>query len=84
MEDSIQELADAIYREKVLRARKTPDLTKMSDGPNLFADSLERMRAGLRSEFPAANSAEIEVKLRKQLDRLSRLHDHGIYEKSSN
>ena len=83
MEETIQELADAIYRDKVRRARAMSVSEKMGDGPELFADSLERMRAGLRSEFPLADSVEIEEKLRGQLDRLNRLHEHGIYEKSS-
>ena len=83
MEETIQELADAIYRDKVRRAREMTVSEKMGDGPELFADSLERMRSGLRSEFPQADSVEIEEKLRGQLDRLNRLHEHGIYEKSS-
>lgn len=83
MEDSIQELADAIYREKVLRARNASGTDKMSDGPKLFLDACERMRLGIRSDFPGAAAEEIEEKLRQQLNRLTRLHEHDLYQKAS-
>jgi hypothetical protein len=68
-----QELADAIYRDRVLRARQTPLEKKLLAGAQLFDEVCDRMRAGLRDENPGADAATIEELLRRRLDLLKRL-----------
>ncbi len=79
MDDEIPALADAIYREKVLRARSAPITKKMGWGAELFVESCSRMRSGIRSQFPDSTAADVERVLRERLDRLSRLHEHRIF-----
>jgi hypothetical protein len=69
----IQELADDIYRERVLRARRTPIEQKIFAGAELFEGVCERMAAGLRHENPGADEATIQELLRRRLDLLRRL-----------
>ena len=47
-----KEIADALYRDRVLQARRTPVTEKLFDGGNLFDDVCERMRAGIAAGFP--------------------------------
>jgi hypothetical protein len=63
-------LIDAIYREKVLRARRTPIAEKFLAGAELFEMVAERMKAGLRSENPGADEATIDALLVKRIARL--------------
>jgi hypothetical protein len=82
MDENIQELADSIYREKVRRARKASPSKKMGWGAELFAEVCGRMRSGIRSQHPEATNAEVEAILCKRLDRLTRLHESGVFEKA--
>jgi len=68
-----QELLDAIYRERVLRARQVPPAQKLLAGAQLFDQACERMRAGLRDENPGADEKTIEELLRRRLGMLRRL-----------
>ena len=70
-----QELVDAIYREKVLRARRMPAIEKLFAGPRLFAEVCNRMKAGLRMENPGADEARIQELLLKRIDRLRQLDE---------
>jgi hypothetical protein len=67
------ELIDAIYREKVLRARRVPIEQKFRAGAELFEMVCRRMADGLRSENPGADEARIGQLLGERLDRLRRL-----------
>lgn len=69
------ELIDAIYREKVLRARRVPIEQKFHSGAELFEMVCRRMADGLRSENPGADEAMIDELLRARLDRLRRLRE---------
>ena len=80
MESTIQPLADAIYADKVRRARAAPASKKMGWGPELFTESCDRMRSGIRAQFPEASSAEVGALLLRRLNRLRQVHEHGIYQ----
>ncbi len=71
--EPIRELADAIYRERVLRARRTPIEQKIAAGGELFEEVCERMADGLRDENPGADEATIQELLRRRLALLRRL-----------
>ncbi len=79
-DERIAELADSIYREKVLRARTVPSSKKMGWGPQLFADACARMRSGIRMQFPGADELEVERILRERLARLDQVQEHRIFE----
>ena len=68
-----RELIDELYRERVLRARRTPPERKLLAGGELFDAACERMAAGLRAENPGADEATIRALLRRRLDLLRRL-----------
>jgi hypothetical protein len=68
-----KELIDDIYRERVLRARRTPIEQKISAGGELFEGVCERMADGLRNENPGADEATIQELLRRRLALLRRL-----------
>ncbi len=73
-----QELIDAIYRSKVLRARAMSPEEKLLAGANLFEEMCERMVAGLRRENPTSDDATIQELLRLRFERLRRLRDADV------
>lgn len=81
-EAHIKPVADAIYADKVRRARAAPAAQKMGWGPELFAEACERMRGGIRAQFPSLGPAEVKAMLLKRLNRLRQLDEHGIYQSS--
>jgi hypothetical protein len=70
------ELINAIYAEKVQRARRSPVAYKLSVGPALFEFACEAARAGIRAQFPDASSEEVEEHLRNRLHLAARLEEH--------
>lgn len=77
--DDFQPLMDDIFREKVLRARLVPPGEKMFSGLELFEEVEERMRAGVRHQFPAADAGEVERILSQRFARLRQIEEHGLY-----
>lgn len=70
-----QELIDALFRDKVLRARAMSPEEKMLAGGRLFDEMCERMVAGLRRENPLADESTIQELLQLRFQRLQRLRD---------
>ena len=70
-----QELIDDIYRERVLRARRTPPDVKFFDGPELFERACRIMAAGIRNQFPDADEAKVDEILGERLELLRRLEE---------
>jgi hypothetical protein len=68
MPGEFQSLADALYRDRVLRARRTPPEERILDGPRLFDYACAVTLAGLRSEQPHATEAELRQALRQRLE----------------
>jgi hypothetical protein len=73
MMESIKELADEIYRQRVLHARKLTMEQKFLAGFELFEGVCERMSAGIRDENPGANEETVQQLLRQRLALLRRL-----------
>jgi hypothetical protein len=61
------ELIDDIFRERVLRARGTPEEVKLLDGPRLFDTVCQRMKDGIRMQFPNAGEEEVRKILQQRL-----------------
>jgi hypothetical protein len=75
--EEFKPLADAIYRERVLRARRTPAEKRILDGPDLFDFACTASLSGLRLEMPDASDAELREGLRRRLRigrKLQNLH----------
>jgi len=53
-----RELIDEIYRQRVLRARRTPPEEKLLDGARLFDMACQIMMDGIRDEFPDIDEDE--------------------------
>ncbi len=68
-----QELLDAIYRDRVLRARQVPPGNKLLAGGDLFEQVCDRMRDGLRDENPGVANETVEELLGRRLELLRRL-----------
>lgn len=77
--NSTKEMADAMYRDRVLRARRTSMTEKLLDGGSLFEDVCDRMRAGIRGRFPDADESEVQGILLRQIDRLRRAEESRVY-----
>jgi hypothetical protein len=73
MPDEFQSLADELYRERVLRARRTPAEERILDGPRLFDYACSITMAGLKMEFPDASNLELREALRRRLEIARRL-----------
>lgn len=70
-----RELIDAIYREKVMRARATPPEEKVLDGPRLFDLSCRIMADGIRAQYPNADEQKVQEILVKRLAILRQLDE---------
>lgn len=77
--DNIKELADEIYADRLQRARERRPMLKLLDGFELFDEVCQRMRAGIRCDFPNADAAEVETILRRRVDRLREIEEWGLY-----
>jgi hypothetical protein len=67
-----KELTDSIFRERVLRARRTPPEDKFLDGARLFDYACRIVKHGIRNEFPEASDKQVEEILIQRIN-LSRL-----------
>ena len=81
MEENIKALADAIYADKVRRARALSVGERIDTAIELFEGALGVMRDGIRTQFPEKNEADVEAMLRWRLRRLRQVGEHGIYTK---
>ena len=73
------ELIDGIERDRMARARQMSPGAKFLAGGELFDDVCDRMRAGIRSQFPNEDDAGVNRILKQRLDRLRQVEERGIY-----
>jgi hypothetical protein len=69
----VKQLADAIFRDRVLRARQTPPEEKLLDGARLFDYACRIMEAGIRNQFPDADDERVAEIMRERFDLQRRL-----------
>jgi hypothetical protein len=62
-----KELIDDIYRDRVRRARTMTFEQKFLAGPQLFESVCQRMRDGIRMQFPDADDQRVEEILQHRL-----------------
>jgi hypothetical protein len=70
-------LADAIERDRFLRARRLTVERRLVQGAELFDFACEASLAGLRAQFPAMTGAELQARLRQRLMRARELEGLG-------
>ena len=63
-----QELMDAIYRDKVLRARRMKPEDKLFAGAELFDHVSQIMTAGIRNEYPELDEDGVRKELRRRFE----------------
>ena len=63
-----KELIDELYRDKVRAARRMSEEERLREGGDLFDEVCDRMRDGIRTEFPNADEVMVERILRRRLD----------------
>ena len=68
-----KELIDELYRERVLRARRTPPEEKLLAGPRLFERACRIMRDGIQDQYPDANEQTVSRILAERLTLARRL-----------
>ncbi len=62
-----QELADALYRDKLAAARATLPEERLLDGPRLFDFACAFTLAGIKDQFPDADEAQVRRILEERL-----------------
>lgn len=68
--DGVSELAAALYREEVLRARSMSPEDKLLEGPRLFYRACRLMADGIRHAHPELDDDGVTRVLNERLDRL--------------
>jgi hypothetical protein len=70
-----KELADAIFWERVHKARRMSSNDKLLAGARLFDRACRLMAAGIRSQFPDADERRVQEILRERLALARRLEN---------
>ncbi len=73
MVEPSHELVDAIYRDKVLQARRMSLEEKFLAGPQLFDYACRITMDGIRSQHPDADERRVRDILRERLELARRL-----------
>lgn len=71
--DSLSLLADALYREEVVRARAMSPGDRLLEGPRLFDRACRVMADGIRHRHPDLDDAAVHAFVEAQLTRLKAL-----------
>ena len=75
MDDYIKEMGNAIYRDRVRRARLQPPEEKMRDGPRLFDYACLMTLSGIRSRNPGASEERVMEILKEYIALQRRLEN---------
>lgn len=78
MNPEFKELADDIYRRRVLRARAMTPGERMLEGMRLWDGVVKRMTGGIKHQYPKADAAEVDQILVRRLRRLRQVSDRGF------
>jgi hypothetical protein len=78
MQDEIVQLANAIHRERVERARRMPFREKFLAGGDLFDAACEVTKAGIRHDHPELTEGQVLEELRRRLARREARENRAI------
>lgn len=76
---SEQLLIDALFADKVRRARATPVEERLADGPRLFDLNCKIIKGAIRSQFPEFSEEQIEQEYFRRLQIAHAIDEAGIY-----
>lgn len=76
---ALKELQDAIYREKVLRARQMTVAERLDEVFDLSNRQMGMMLAGAMHRLGTKDQEEGWDEVSRWLARLDRVRDHGLY-----
>ena len=79
MAAEIRRMADEIFRDKVLRARRIPPDKRIELGPQLFDWAVRQTLDGIRRQYPQADETEVRRILSRRMAIKRRLDEEGIY-----
>ncbi|MFN0125970.1 MAG: hypothetical protein ACKV19_04710 [Verrucomicrobiales bacterium] len=71
--------ADAIYRDKVLRARATDPVERLLDGFRLFDEALTFTKAGVMEQLGTSDETMVMAEVERRIERIRKLQDFGYY-----
>lgn len=78
---ALKSLQDAIYRERILRARKMTEQERLAEVFELSNFQFGLMLAGAMHRLGTTDEAEGWAEVRRWMDRLDRARDHSFYVK---
>lgn len=79
-QQEIDQLAAAIYRDKVLRARAMSPEERFMAGFQLFEESLTFTKAGIAAQLGTADESAILAEIRRRFDIVRKREDIGYFE----
>ena len=68
MNSEFQPLADTLYRERVLRARRMSPEERMAEGGRMFDRECEAMRMEILQANPTFSEADVAKEIRRRLN----------------
>lgn len=77
--DAVKSLQDAIYRDKVLRARAMTSAERLDEALELSNDIYTWMLDGAKAQCNLSTDAEAWAEVQSRLQRLRRVHEHTLY-----
>ncbi len=77
--ESIRQMADEIFRDKVLRARRLSFADKFMAGAELFDMASGLAMDGIRMQFPEADERRVQEIFSERMRVIRRLNNNGIW-----
>ena len=77
--EALKALQDAIYRDKVRRARAMTPAERLTEALELSNDIFIWMHAGAMAQCKLTDENAGWAEVSRRLAKLRRLHEHGIY-----
>lgn len=77
--DALKSMQDAIYRDKVLRARAMTSAERLDEALELSNDIYAWMLDGAKSQCSLHSDREGWTEVERRLQTLRRLHEHKLY-----
>ena len=74
-QQDIDRMADAIYRDKVLRARAMSPEQRLLEGFRLFDEALAFTKAGVSSQIGTTEECRVMAEVERRLEVVREFHD---------
>ena len=78
MNKQISELANTLYRDKVVRARRQDPAEKLVQGFRLFESALDFTKAGLAADLDATDESLVTEGVLKRFERVRNVREAGF------